>query len=127
MKRMISFKTAEEFSFVHQGFVIGAAQTERKTITDMRNIARILDKFDEISESVKTEVQDKEVEDLYPTGDPVRKWTSGSLVLTVDEHKLVSEYMEKVPWTTRVMREALRVLDLVRDAEECPDIVPKEK
>jgi hypothetical protein len=120
MKRAITFENAEEFGFVHQGFIVGGAMIERRTIVELRNIAKILDKLDGISESSITEGK----EDKYPTGDTVRKYTEGDLVLTNDEHALILSHMERTPWTVKISRKVVALIDKIKDCEERPDISP---
>ena len=122
MKRRITFDNATEFSFIHQGFCIGSSRHEKKSMTDVRNEAKVLDKFDAISKPV---LRPDNTPDMYPTGDPVREFTSGCLVLTNDELGMLRRYFESVPWQSRVSREVVKLCDKIIYAEEVPDIEPK--
>jgi hypothetical protein len=121
MKRAIIFESAEEFAFLYQGFVIGGSRQQTKTMSSVRLEAKILDKFEAIS---NPSLDSEGKSDLYPTGDPVRVYSEGELLLTQDELELIKKYFDEVPWNTRVSRDVVKLADKLEHAEERPDISP---
>jgi hypothetical protein len=121
MKRVITFDAPAEFDLLYQGFLFGGSQQQTKTMVSLRSEARVLDKLDAISEP---SIDEQGKIDKYPTGDPVRKYASGELLLTNDEYELIKKYFESVPWATKVSREVVKLFDKINDAEERPDISP---
>ena len=124
MKRVITIEAPEEFAFIHQGFIIGGGRQQTKTMSVLRLEAKILDRLDSISEPILSKnAEGKEVNDLYPSGDPARKFKEGELVLEPAEHELLAKYFDDVPWSVRVAREIVTLSDKIRNAEERPDLM----
>lgn len=111
--RTIYIENSEDFSLIYQGFIIGGNSQKTKTMQSTRREAKILDKLDSISVIVSPE-------NRYPTGDVIRELVSNKakLTLTTEEHELLTIYFEAVPWATRISREAVRLADLINNAEE---------
>ena len=115
MKYVIDVSDVRLTELLYQGFVIGGSQQEKKPISSVRLEARLLDKFDAISEPA---------EGTYPTGDAIRKFSGDptELLVTREELDLIIRYVNSVPWTTRVSREIVKVLDIIEHAPERADL-----
>lgn len=108
--KTIEIANTEDFGILFQGFIIGGNTVEKKTMQVIRREAKILDKFEAISEPVG--------EDKYPTGDRVRK-VNGPAVLKLEDEELelLKSYFESVSWVTKVSREVVRLADLLDSAK----------
>lgn len=122
MKRVITFSGDEQFRLIHQGFLLGGNMQEKKGMVALRNEARILDKFDAVSDASLDESGNT---NKYPSGDSVRILKPGvtEMLLTPDEHHLLLAYVEAVPWSTRISREVVRIFDMINSAPERADSV----
>ena len=115
MKYVIDTSDARLAELIYQGFVIGGSQQEKKPISSIRLEARLLDKLDTISELA---------EGTYPTGDAIRKFSGEpkEFLVTREELDLIIKYVNSVPWTTRVSREIVKILDILETAPERADL-----
>lgn len=120
MKRTITFDTGqnrEAFPLLYQGLLNGGNGPSAKGIQTLRTEVRILDKLDAISEPEYIEVEGAKV----ATDARLLKDGPQSLTLEQPEFDLLKRYFENTPWTTRVARQVVNIVDWLATIPEDTD------
>lgn len=107
----------DEFSLLHQGFLMGSPEGGLKGIEQHKRAICILDKLEEISDVVKGAEKPGDAKSTmyYNTGDVVRKLRTkgGKVEFEEEEVKMLKEHMESVPWRVGVSRLFVSVVDML--------------
>ena len=118
--------TPEQFKLIHEGYVIGFSvlgQSEKHSISTLRDCAKTLDMFDSVSEQSK---DDKGALNYYFTGDPVRVIKKKSiLTFNEEQQNIIVKALENCPWTTKAVREGLQIIDILKEASD--NVIPMKK